>query len=154
MKAQGNTDQASQAVEIESDLNAIRRAIRRPLDAEITRSPLTAPQIAAMRIVVRTNGISIKDLSREMGLAHSTVSGILDRLERNGLIERKPDPGDGRIARIYATAVVSEFIRERIPVLRRGPLLEALDKATAEEREQVVKGVRRLRELLAANEQS
>ncbi len=137
-----------QAARIEGDLNAIRRAVHRPIEAEITRSPLTAPQIAVMRIVVRENGISIKDLSHEMGLAHSTVSGILDRLERHGLIERKQDPSDGRIARIHPADEVSAFVRDKLPALRRGPLLEALVKAKRDEGEQIARAIRRLRELL------
>ena len=37
-----------------------------------------------MRIVVRNDGISLKELSAAVNLAHSTVSGIVDRLEKRG----------------------------------------------------------------------
>ena len=83
-----------------------------------------------MRSVVRHDGISLKDLSREVSLAHSTVSGIVDRLEKRGMIERRGDAEDGRISRIYPTAVVTEFVRERIPALTTGPLELALRQAS------------------------
>jgi DNA-binding MarR family transcriptional regulator len=137
-----------QAQRVERDLSAIRRALRKPLEAEIVRGELTVPQAAAMQIVVRQPGISLKDLSREVSLAHSTVSGIVDRLEKRGLIERRPDSADGRVSCIYPSAPVMEFVRERIPVLASGPLAAALLRASDEERAGIEKALRRLRELL------
>ena len=137
-----------QAQRMERDLSAIRRALRKPLEAEIARGELTVPQAAVMQIVVRQQGISLKDLSREASLAHSTVSGIADRLEKRGMIERRPDPADGRFCRIYPTAVVMEFVRERMPTLASEPLIRALSGASAEERNRIEHAFRRLRELL------
>lgn len=133
---------------MERDLGAIRQALRKPLEAEVARGQLTAPQTAAMQAVVRNRGISLKELSRELSLAHSTVSGIVDRLEKRGMLERKPDAVDGRISRVYPTAVVAQFIKHRIPELATGPLQAALHRANAQEREAIGSALRRLRELL------
>jgi DNA-binding MarR family transcriptional regulator len=138
----------AQAEQIEHDLGAIRRALRRPLDAEVAKGELTAPQTLVIREVVRSDGINLRDLSRVVNLAHSTVSGIVDRLEMRGLIERRSDPTDGRFSCIYATAPVRDFIRRRIPKLSRGPLLTALELATPAERKSISAALRRLRELL------
>jgi MarR family transcriptional regulator, organic hydroperoxide resistance regulator len=144
-----NVDIATQAEQMEQDLGGIRRALRRPLEAEVAKGELTLPQSAVMREVVRNHGISLKDLSRAVSLAHSTVSGIVDRLEKRGMIERRPNPADGRFSCIYPAAVVEEFVRERLPVLRRGPLQGALERATVEERAAIGQALRKLRELLA-----
>jgi DNA-binding MarR family transcriptional regulator len=98
--------------------------------------------------VVRSDGISLKDLSQAVSLAHSTVSGIVDRLEKRGMIERRTDETDGRISRIYPTAAVSEFVRDQIPALTRGPLESALERATEAERTEISRALERLRELL------
>ena len=135
---------------MDRDLGVIRRALRRPLEAEVARGELTVPQSAVMQSVVQHSGISLKDLSREVSLAHSTVSGIADRLEKRGMIERRADAVDGRVTRIHPTAVVRKFVREQIPVLSRGPLQAALERAKAEEREGLAAAVARLRELLEA----
>jgi DNA-binding MarR family transcriptional regulator len=145
------TQIAEQAEQMERDLGSIRRALRRPLEVEVARGNLTVPQIGVMQVVVRSHGISLKDLSQAVSLAHSTVSGIVDRLEKRGIIERRPDETDGRISRIYPTAVVSEFVRERIPALARGPLEDALERATETERANISFAFRRLRELLEAD---
>ena len=138
---------------MERDLGVIKRALRKPFEAEIAKGGLTVPQSAVMQVVVGQQGISLKDLSREVSLAHSTVSGIADRLEKKGLIERRADPEDGRISRIYASQPVMEFVRERVHALASEPLVNALERSTAEERGMIGKALQRLRELLVEGEQ-
>jgi DNA-binding MarR family transcriptional regulator len=138
----------AQVEKMEQDLGAIRQAMRRPLDAAVAKGELTAPQTVVMREVIRSEGINLRDLSRAVSLAHSTVSGIIDRLEKRGLIERHLDPNDGRVSCIYSTAPVRKFVRERIPKLNRGPLLAALARASEKERNSIGAALCRLRELL------
>jgi DNA-binding MarR family transcriptional regulator len=145
---------AVQAEQMERDLGGIRRAMRRPLDAEVARGQMTAPQIAVMRIVVRQDGISLKDLSRGVSLAHSTVSGIVDRLEKRGTVQRRPDSKDGRISLIHPTSIVRDFIREQIPALNRRPLEAALERASATERIALATAIKRLRQLLEEDAQA
>jgi len=139
---------AARLEQIERDLNGIRRAMRKPLEALEAAANMTLPQRTVMQVVVRERGISLKDLSRQVNLAHSTVSGIVDRLEKRGIVQRRPDPGDGRMARIYPTSAVDAFVRERMPALARGPLDTALRRATVREREEISRALKRLRVLL------
>jgi DNA-binding MarR family transcriptional regulator len=139
---------AALAEQVEADLGAIRRTLRKPLEAAVAQGELTAPQTTVMQIVVRHDGISLKDLSRAVSLAHSTASGIVDRLERRGLIERRASSTDGRISLIYPTAVVKDFVRDQIRALARKPLEAALEHAKAGERIAIGNAVRRLRQLL------
>ena len=138
---------AAQAERVERDLGAIRRAMRKPIEAEVAEGALTVPQIAVMHEVVHHHGISLKDLSRRVSLAHSTVSGIVDRLEKRGMIERRLDERDGRVSSIFPSAQVAQFVREQIPALTRGPLQQALKRATAAECDLIERALRRLREL-------
>jgi len=139
---------AAQAAQMDRDLSGIRRALRKPLEAEVSKGDLTVPQRAAMAVIVRHQGISLKDLSREVSLAHSTVSGIVDRLEKRGMLVRRQDPADGRITRIHPSEEVEAFVRDRIPVLSQGPLERALQRANEKERTAIAKSLQRLRELL------
>ncbi len=151
MKRKKDTGKRQFAVDVEQierDLGSIRRALRKPLDTQVAKGNLTVPQTNVMQAVVRNAGISLKELSQAMSLAHSTVSGIVDRLEKRGMLERRPDASDGRISRIYPAAVVVEFVRDQIPILTRSPLEAAIERATAAERVAIGAGLRRLRELL------
>ena len=49
---------SAQAEKMEQDLSGIRRALRKPLEAEVAKGELTLPQGAVMREVVRNHGIS------------------------------------------------------------------------------------------------
>ena len=136
------------AEELEQDLGGIRRALRKPLDAAVAQGGLTSPQISVMRVVVRHHGVSLKDLSRAVSLAHSTVSGIVDRLEKRGMVMRRQDPRDGRVSGVYPTPAVVDFVQKEIPTLNRRPLVAAMERATERERKEIARAVRRLRELV------
>lgn len=144
---------AAQAERMERDLSAIRRAMRKPLEAEVAKGAVTIPQMALMHEVIAEPGISLKELSKRISLAHSTVSGIVDRLEKRGMLERRPDRKDGRVSSLHPSAVVANYVREQIPALARGPLQMALSHATAAECDQIARALRRLRELLEHTEQ-
>jgi DNA-binding MarR family transcriptional regulator len=101
-----------------------------------------------MAILVRSNGSSLKELSKQAGLAHSTVSGIVDRLEKRGMVARKADDSDGRFSRIVVTEVVREFVRDKLPELAIQPLLGALERASPAQRKKIVDGLRTLRAAL------
>jgi DNA-binding MarR family transcriptional regulator len=141
-------DLAVIAQDIERDLRAIREIIRRPLEAEVARGNLTGPQQSVLRALVLSEGMSLKELSAQLGLAHSTVSGIVDRLQKRGLVERRADESDRRVTRIAVTQPVRVFVRETLPKLTIHPLVEALGRADVEQRRAIVKGLKTLRKML------
>lgn len=136
------------AQEIDSHLRAIRRALRKPLAAAIARGELTAPQRNIMHILARAEGLSLKELSRRAELAHSTVSGIVERLEKRGLVISQPDPEDRRFSRIMVTDAVRSFVRNQLPQLTVQPLLSALGRASSGQRFKIIEGLRTLRRAL------
>ena len=136
------------AQELEQHLTAIREEIRRPVEAEFAKGGLTGPQRSVMQAVVHSDGRSLKELSAQVGLAHSTVSGIVDRLEKRGMLKRHANATDRRHTRIVASAEVREFMEKKYPVIAASPLLTVLCRATPGERDAVLRGVRALRRLL------
>jgi DNA-binding MarR family transcriptional regulator len=44
--------------------------------------------VDVMQALAEKNGMSLKELGSAVGMAHSTVSGIVDRLEKRGMLER------------------------------------------------------------------
>jgi len=140
------------AKRIELQLQAVRRAMRQEFDAEIAKGvekiKLTLPQQLVMAEVVKQNGVSLKDLSARISLAHSTVSGIVDRLVKQGLAERRTLAEDKRVSVIVASAVVKNFLQTNMPRMNRQPLVKALLKATPAERKAVAEGLDALERLL------
>jgi DNA-binding MarR family transcriptional regulator len=139
------------AQEIDQHLRAIRRTFRQPVEAEFLRSELTGPQRGVMHVLVRQGGpggLSLKELSFQVGLAHSTVSGIVDRLEKQGFVERQKDRKDKRVTLIVASKVVRDYVRDTLPALVHPPLVEALRSAKKVERSAILEGLRVLRRVL------
>jgi MarR family transcriptional regulator, organic hydroperoxide resistance regulator len=48
-------------------------------------------------------GLKVNELGRRAGLEPSTMTGLLDRMERDGFLVRKPDPEDRRVQHITLT---------------------------------------------------
>ena len=59
---------------------------------------VTGPQRLVIRIVGRYPGISAGQLAEILELHPSTLTGVLRRLQERGIVERRPDPKDGRRA--------------------------------------------------------
>ena len=136
------------AHELEQHLSVIRQEIRRPVEAEFAKGGLTGPQRSVMQALVNSDGRNLGELSRQVSLAHSTVSGIVDRLERRGLVSRRANPKDRRHTSIIVSKEVREFLEKKYPIIAAGPLLRVLRNAKTRERSAVVTGVRVLRRLL------
>lgn len=57
---------------------------------------LTRSQCIAMYYINSAGSTNQKDLAKQMNIRESTMTGLLDRMKRDGLIERKPDKEDMR----------------------------------------------------------
>ena len=136
------------AQQIEAQLHVIRRRLRRRLDAEFAKGQVTGPQRLVMQALVESEGMSLKELSAAVSLAHSTVSGIVDRLQARGIVERRPHARDRRFTQVRVTKVVRDFMQKRAPELTLHPLLAALESASVADRKAVQVGLDTLERLL------
>jgi DNA-binding MarR family transcriptional regulator len=99
------------------------------------------------REVATSNGISLGDrYGAELGLARSTITNLVDRLERAGLVARLASPSDRRVTLVHLTASGLEAMESRARIAdsdlgRRLLALEESDLVTlAEILERVVDG--------------
>ena len=80
-------------------LTALRRIIR-SIDLHSRRlaqqHSLTGPQLILMQAIDRSGEISTGELARRVSLSHATVTGILDRLQKRGLVVRRRSDSDKR----------------------------------------------------------
>ena len=61
-----------------------------------------------------------RDLARFAKVEQPPMAQMLARMERDGLIERTPDPADGRSSRIVLTRAAQERMPEAIAILFQG----------------------------------
>lgn len=65
---------------------------------------LTPSRLSALSVVVMAGPKSLTELAEAEHVTAATMSGVVRGLEKLGLVDRKPDPQDGRAVRIVATA--------------------------------------------------
>jgi DNA-binding MarR family transcriptional regulator len=97
---------------IKEIVGAIRRLVRAVyLDtAKMSKQfGLTGPQSAVLRSLTNSGSLSSADLSRRLYVTPSNITGIIDRLEKKGLVERIRKQGDRRIALITLTKEGAEL---------------------------------------------
>ena len=133
---------------IELELREISQTLRRPLDAEYARGHLTAPQRIVMQTLYHSDGMSLKDLCARVSLSHSTVSGIVDRLQERGMVTRSTDSTDRRLTRIAVSPAVREFMRQQAPRLTARPLIEGLNRLSDKDRRTIARALSLLRQAL------
>ena len=131
-------------------LREVRRYIEQPLDTAMRDSGLTMPQVSTLSVLFDRGPLSLKDLSRQLGLSHSTVSGIVDRLERRGLARRAVDQADRRVSLIGVTDIVDAYARQGYAQSQAGRLLPALESASEDQRQSIKAALTLLHSLLGA----
>ena len=75
--------------------------------------------MGALMALWEEDGLKVTELGRRAGLAPSTMTGLIDRMERDGLVTRRDDVEDRRIQNIFLT----EFGRGA-----RDVILDVVDK--------------------------
>jgi DNA-binding MarR family transcriptional regulator len=62
------------------------------------------------------NGIPLSELGKDLDVTKGNITGLIDRMERDGLAKRKDDPRDRRVIRAVVTAKGKKVLRDIQPV--------------------------------------
>lgn len=120
-----------------SALLALQRATHATLQvlaAELVDLDLTASEINALANLADGRGRTVSELGAAVGIRPTTLTSVLDRLERRGHISRGSRPGDRRVVLIELTAsgqATAGTIREAIAALEARALATLPDTALA-----------------------
>jgi MarR family transcriptional regulator, organic hydroperoxide resistance regulator len=64
---------------------------------------VTPTQYAVLKVLFDADGQTGAELGARLGIDSATTTGVADRLAANGLLERRPDPRDRRLQRLFLT---------------------------------------------------
>ena len=105
---------------------------------------LSIIQLHALSILEAGGPLSMGRLADELDVSVASVTGIVDRLEERGLIERRPQPSDRRVTEVHVTAAGSQVFAN-LAELRRARLEGILEGLSDEERISLLIGLRGMR---------
>jgi DNA-binding MarR family transcriptional regulator len=111
-------------------LHDVARLIRVAADKRARVDGMTRAQWALLIQLFRNPGLSQKEIADLLEVEPISVGRLVDRLERNGLIERRPDPADRRIWRLNLTAAAGPVLN-RIGI-QRAELAARIDDGVPE----------------------
>ncbi len=109
-------------------LHDTARLLRRDFERRSKSTGLTRAQWSVLAYVARNQGSNQAALADMLEIEPITLVRLLDKLEAAGLVERRPDPADRRVRRLYLTEAT-------------GPLLAQLQDLASETRESAMAGL-------------
>ncbi len=75
-------------------------------------SGLSATQASALATVSRRGPLTLGDLATSEHVTPPTITRVVDKLEHAGLVERTPDPRDGRVVLVALTRAGERWVDE------------------------------------------
>ncbi len=127
------TGTSTGTVEYADAVLKLRRCLRRAVRTGLPGPALTASETELLALVARTQGIGVTEATDALQVAPNTVSTLVGRLSRKGLLRRRRDPRDRRAARLGLTpageARIAEVRRRRAAILD-----DAFERLAAEDR--------------------
>lgn len=121
------------------------RGFERCSAAHVRELGLTPPQFDIIATLGNTAGMSCKELGQKTLITKGTLTGVLDRLEGKGLLERIPSPADGRSWITRLTPAGQTLFEEIFPphIAHLAPMFDSFSDA---ELDTMRRQLRRLRE--------
>jgi len=90
------------------NIGRVMRRVYEYYDSRLSSFNLTTPQYMVFNALWMGDGITIGELGQRVALDGSTITGILDRMEKSGYVERRPNAGDRRSALVHLTEKARE----------------------------------------------
>src|SRR5262249_59901715 len=124
-----------QILDLQTDLYRSLRPAREWLEVE-----LTMPQMKVLFLLYSDGVARMSQLASCLGVTLSTVTGIVDRLVEQGMVQRQEHPQDRRLVVCRLTSRGSETV-ERLHQAGRGRMAALLDGLSVDDLRTVVAGL-------------
>jgi len=127
--------------------NLMLADLRRRLSEECTM-----PRFDLLANLEREDGQTLAALSRRMLVTAGNLTGLVDRAERDGVVERRPDPSDRRLSRVWLTDKGRGLVQSILPA-HAEHVSELLGDLDASERRDLRRLLGKLRDSLHTRKQ-
>jgi DNA-binding MarR family transcriptional regulator len=128
-----------------SAAKVIQRYIEKKIEGYKPLQNLSGPRIGVLFVVHKSGAIRLGDLAAKLDIAARTATDMVDGLERDGFLRRRPDPTDRRALLVELTPEAhSKF--EKIAKLKTSFVKDVFGHFSEQERNQLVDLLSRLKE--------
>jgi DNA-binding MarR family transcriptional regulator len=109
---------------------------------------MSAPQGMVLGVLSKKKKMKITELSNKLCLSNSTVSGIIDRLEKQGMVYRERSEEDKRV--VYVS--ISPDFKDMHEIFRKQfekNIQDMMSQGSIEELHKIFEGLNALKKLLS-----
>ena len=145
-------EEIRKSIEVIKVLKNLMDTIKQNMHEQFKEMRVTGPQGMLMGTLVHNGEMKISDLSEMLALSNSTVSGILDRLEKNGFVKRTRSEEDRRVVYVSVTDEFKKHTQEHFNEIEK-KLESMMNKGTPEELEKIFEGIDTLQKVIARQQQ-
>lgn len=104
---------------------------------------VTPPQFEALLTLREFGALTMGELCEKLFLACSTATDLVDRMERNGLVERIRDKVDRRVVRLNVLPKGDE-VSDQVMAARQAQLAGVLAPISLEDKERLIQSLEQL----------
>lgn len=102
-------------------IGLLSRLFDRALEQHLAGFHVLPGQFPALVMLYEQDGLTQADLCKRIQVEQPTMANTLNRMERDGLIRREPDPDDKRRARVFLTNEAKGFKEDLMAKARDVP---------------------------------
>ena len=92
--------------------NLTFKAFMRALERKLRGTGVSKAQFLALEHLIVSGPLSQSELVDRLSITKATGARLVDRMERDGWVKRRSDPGDGRIKRVVLTKSITKIWSE------------------------------------------
>jgi DNA-binding MarR family transcriptional regulator len=133
--------------EIMQSLRRIFKAIQDYSHEVLKKFGITGPQLWALKNISQNRSLSLGDLSEKMCLHPSTITGVIDRLEKKGYVVRDRGQKDRRVVKVQLTAEGERLVR-KAPNPVQGKMIYGLMRLKKDELNSIYDSIQKLVEIM------
>ncbi len=135
--------------EVMQSLRRIFKAIQDYSHEVSNKFGITGPQLWALKTISQSESLSLSELSKRMYLHPSTITGVVDRLEKKGFVVRIRDKKDRRVISVRLTSKGRQ-LSKGTPNPIQGKMIYGLRKLKAEELNSIYNSASKLVKIMEA----
>lgn len=148
-----NQQLTNYAEEFVNIFRSLHKSFRSHIIKEACNYGFTVPQVLLMHELYHNPGITLNELSKKLSLSKSTVSGIIDRLEKNEYIVKETPEENRRIVKISLSEKALKH-QEWINNIKTQYLSEIFSKLGLSETEKIINALRNLDAAVKINDKN
>ncbi|WP_333579721.1 MarR family winged helix-turn-helix transcriptional regulator [Mesotoga prima] len=145
-------EESSRIQEMLTLVKRIMSVVKQNFESDFKKMGVTQSQILVMRVLNLRGDMKVSDISKELDLSNSTVSGIIDRLVEKKIVQRKRSDEDRRIVMISLADEYRQPVKKGLNAFAQ-KMRKALSTMTEEDVDSIIRGLEKLEKILEESQE-